>query len=180
MKRFGATIVLLLAFGLAGCQTTPYAGSQGTQAQPTVWDVRFSPRGGATQLVVDTLAQAKSAVLVQAYSFTSEPIAQALVSAHQRGVRVEVILDKSQRTENDSMATLVANAGISVFIDAAHAIAHNKVMVIDDAIVITGSFNFTKSAEERNAENLLMLHDRALAVKYTTNWQQHRAHSQPY
>ena len=123
---------------------------------------------------------AKTTVLVQAYSFTSEPIAQALVSAHQRGVHVEVILDKSQRTENDTKASLVVNAGIPVFIDAAHAIAHNKVMVIDGETVITGSFNFTKAAEERNAENLLVLHDTALAAKYSANWQRHRAHSQPY
>ena len=92
-----------------------------------------------TQLVVDTLAGAHSTVLVQAYSFTSEPIAQALVEAHARGVDVEVILDKSQRTEDDARIKPLLDAKIPVRIDAAHAIAHNKVMVIDGETVITGS-----------------------------------------
>jgi len=129
---------------------------------------------------VDTLAGARSTVLVQAYSFTSEPIAQALVDAHRRGVDVEVILDKSQRTEDDARAKLLLDAGIPVRIDAAHAIAHNKVMIIDGHTVITGSFNFTKAAEERNAENVLVVRERALAEQYGANWQQHKAHSQPY
>ena len=59
--------------------------------------------------------------------------------------------------------TSLVNAGIPVLIDAKHAIAHNKVMVIDDQTVITGSFNFTKAAEEHNAENLLVIRDKDLA-----------------
>lgn len=65
-------------------------------------------------------------------------------------------------------------------IDSAHAIAHNKVMVIDTNVVMTGSFNFTKGAEERNAENLLVVKDKTLADKYEENWKKHDAHSQPY
>lgn len=176
MKRRFA-IVLLLVVGLAGCQSVGPARLP-TQAPP--WTVCFSPRGGCAQLIVDTVAGAHSTVLVQAYSFTSEPIAQALVEAHRRGVDVEVILDKSQRTEDDARAKLLLDGGIPVRIDAAHAIAHNKVMVIDGETVITGSFNFTKAAEERNAENLLVIRDRALANRYNANWHQHEAHSQPY
>ena len=77
-------------------------------------------------------------MLVQAYSFTSAPIAKALVDAHKRGVDVRVILDKSQRTEKYSSADFVAHAGILTLIDAKHAIAHNKVMVIDGETVLTG------------------------------------------
>lgn len=102
------------------------------------------------------------------------------MASHQRGVKVEVILDKSQRTEDDSMAGLLVEAGIPVRVDAAHAIAHNKVMVVDDETVITGSFNFTKSAEERNAENLLVIKNKALAEQYKENWNKHGSHSQPY
>ena len=56
----------------------------------------------------------------------------------------------------------------------------SKIMVIDGTTVITGSFNFTKAAEENNAENLLVLHDRALADKYEQNFQKHLAHSERY
>lgn len=126
------------------------------------------------------LAAAKAHVLVQAYSFTSQPIARALAAAARRGVKVEVILDKSQRQEHHTAAPLLVQAGVPVEIDAAHAIAHNKVMVIDGETVLTGSFNFTTSAEERNAENLLVIRDAALAARYAKNWEAHRAHSTPY
>jgi phosphatidylserine/phosphatidylglycerophosphate/cardiolipin synthase-like enzyme len=98
-------------------------------------------------------------VLVQAYSFTSAPIAKALLDAHKRGVQVQVILDKSQRTEKYSSADFLANQGVLTMIDATHAIAHNKVIVIDGETVLTGSFNFTKAAQEKNAENLLIIRD---------------------
>jgi phosphatidylserine/phosphatidylglycerophosphate/cardiolipin synthase-like enzyme len=102
------------------------------------------------------------------------------LNAHKRGVNVEVILDKSQRTQKYSSATFLFNAGIPTRIDAAHAIAHNKVMVIDGETVITGSFNFTKAAEENNAENLLIIHDRKLAGQYAKNWLDHAQHSEVY
>jgi len=65
-------------------------------------------------------------------------------------------------------------------IDAQHAIAHNKVIVIDENIVITGSFNFTKAAESNNAENILVIRDPTLAEKYLKNWKTHAAHSDIY
>ena len=72
------------------------------------------------------------------------------------------------------------NVGIPVRIDAQHAIAHNKIMVIDGATVITGSFNFTKNAEANNAENLLVIRSPELAAKYAANWKVHADHSEPY
>jgi len=142
--------------------------------------VYFSPHGGCTEAVVENLDHATNSVLVLAYSFTSAPIAKSLVAAKKRGVNVQVILDKSNRTEKYSSADFVAHAGIPTFIDAKHAIAHNKVMVIDGTTVLTGSFNFTKAAEDSNAENLLVIHDAALAKKYAANWQLHRQHSEAY
>jgi phosphatidylserine/phosphatidylglycerophosphate/cardiolipin synthase-like enzyme len=130
--------------------------------------------------VVDVLRQATNSVLVQAYSFTSAPIAEALVGAHRRGVKVQVILDRSQRTEKYSEADFLKNNGIPTLIDARHAIAHNKVMVVDGEVVVTGSFNFTKAAEEHNAENLLVINDPVLAGRYVENWREHEQHSEPY
>lgn len=93
---------------------------------------------------------------------------------------MEVILDKSQRKDEYSSATFLFNTGIPVKIDSQHAIAHNKVMIIDGETVITGSFNFTKAAEENNAENLLVIHDRKLAERYIKNWWEHERHSEVY
>ena len=119
-------------------------------------------------------------MLVQAYSFTSAPIAKALVEAQKRGVKIQVILDKSQRREKYTEADFLLHAGVPTWIDAKHAIAHNKIMVIDSHTVLTGSFNFTKAAEEFNAENLLVIRDRALAERYAENWRAHEAHSAEY
>src|SRR5262245_32472266 len=80
----------------------------------------FSPKGGATEAVVTRLTQAKESVLVQAYYFTSKPIAQALVEAKKRGVSVQVILDKSQVSARYSSADFLAHAGIATYIDSAH------------------------------------------------------------
>jgi len=155
-------------------------GSPGAPGPAPSAEVYFSPHGGCTEAVVAELGKARTSVLVQAYSFTSSPIAKALVEAHRRGVRVEVVLDKSQRGEKYSSADFVAHAGIPTRIDARHAIAHNKVMVIDGRTVITGSFNFTKAAESENAENLLVLQDAELAGKYAAHWKSHAEHSEPY
>ena len=165
----GAYALLFLA---VGCQP------QGSN--PDSIQVYFSPRGGATEAVVGALDHATNNVLVQAYSFTSAPIAKALVEAHRRGVRVTVILDKSQRTEKYSEADFLKNSEIPTMIDAQHAIAHNKIMIIDGQIVLTGSFNFTKAAEENNAENLLVISDPALAKEYVANWHLHEQHSEVY
>ena len=141
----------------------------------------FSPDGGCTRAVVESLYSAKKSVLVQAYSFTSTPIARALVDAKRRGVDVKVILDTSQRTERYTSATFLANEGVPTYIDPIHKIAHNKVMMIDGVTVITGSFNFTKAAETGNAENLLVINNCSeLAARYAKNWQVHLGHSEPY
>ncbi len=150
------------------------------QENPTTWEVYFSPRGECTDAIIRELNKAKNSVLVQAYSFTSVPIAEALLNAFNRGVKVEVILDKRQKTQKDSKATFFIDKGIPVMIDDKHAKAHNKVMVIDRETVITGSFNLTEAAEKKNAENLLIIHDRKLAEKYVKNWHEHAQHLKLY
>lgn len=166
------SLLLLLFFPLA-------AAAETIRNIPSV-DVFFSPRGGGTQAIVREIDSARTEILIQAYSFTSAPIAKALVSAHKRGVKVVALLDKSQRGRDYTSATFLAHAGIPVYIDNQHAIAHNKILIIDRDTVITGSFNFTKAAEEKNAENLLILRSGELAVLYLRNFDRHMAHSDPY
>jgi|SRR5579863_2606273 len=144
------------------------------------WEVCFTPGGNCTDRIIDTIERAHTSIYVQAYSFTSAPIAKALLGAHRRGVRVEVILDRSNQRARYSSSDLLASRHIPTYIDAEHAIAHNKVMIIDQERVITGSFNFTKAAQEHNAENLLIIHDQALAQHYFENWEMHRKHSKAY
>jgi phosphatidylserine/phosphatidylglycerophosphate/cardiolipin synthase-like enzyme len=108
--------------------------------------VCFTPGGNCTDLIIKAMSEAKATILVQAYSFTSVPIAKALLEAHKRGVQVQVLLDQSQRTEKYSSADFLANQGGPTMIDAEHAIARNKIMSIDGETVLTGSCKCATSA----------------------------------
>lgn len=166
---------------LAACVALSALSAPAFAGQPIQLEaVCFTPGGDCTQVIVDQIAGARSQILVQAYSFTSAPIAQALVQAKKRGVDVRAILDKSQRSERYSGADYLANGGVPVLIDAKHAIAHNKIVIVDSEVVVTGSFNFTKAAQEKNAENLVVLRDKGLAERYAENWQMHAGHSEAY
>jgi phosphatidylserine/phosphatidylglycerophosphate/cardiolipin synthase-like enzyme len=112
--------------------------------------------------------------------YTSAHIAKALVDAQKRSVWVEAILDRSNRTDKNSVADFLPKAGIPTLIDAQHAIAHNKIIVIDGEIVIGGSFNYTKAAQGKNAEKVEITRDKGLASRYAENWQTHGRHSEPY
>ena len=135
-------------------------------------EVAFSPNGGGAATIIKAIGQAQKTTKVQAYSFTNADIAKALLDASKRGVQVRVVLDKSQETEKYTSATFLANSGVPVRIDDDFAIAHNKIMILDEETIITGSFNFTKAAEERNAENVLVIRgNKDLAKFYLQNWQ---------
>jgi phosphatidylserine/phosphatidylglycerophosphate/cardiolipin synthase-like enzyme len=148
------------------------------------WTVFFSPKGGCTQAVVDLVGSAQSEVLVQAYSFTSKPIADALVAKAAKrdggpAVTVNVIADRSD-AGTPGLAMLTGAAGmVPTWVDSKHAIAHNKVLIVDEKVVETGSFNYTQQAETSNAENCLIVRDAGLAKAYADNWRAHQAHSVP-
>lgn len=179
MKKRILWITVILGFVLFPLHQTSHASDLTLNNTPT--QGCFSPRGGCTEAIIHQIDNAKSEILVQAYSFTSAPIAKALLNAHKRGVKVEVILDKSQRgTERYTSATFLVDSGIPTYIDAKHAIAHNKIMIIDRETVITGSFNFTKAAEEKNAENVLIIKNKELSKIYIENWERHKEHSERY
>ncbi len=134
--------------------------------------VRFSPGGACTKLVEETVGRAQQRVWVQAYSFTSLPIAEALIAAHGRGVDVRILVDRSQLGGKYSQLRAVMEHGIPVTVDKVPGIAHNKIMIVDEGHVLTGSFNWTNAAETRNAENLLLITDGTLNAVYAAKWQQ--------
>lgn len=144
------------------------------------FQICFTPGQNCTQEIVDTINQAQHSILVQAYSFTSHPIGNALVNATRRGVNVSIILDKSNLDQSHNSAEFFAWKRIPVWVDEEQGIAHNKVMVLDNTSVITGSFNFTKAAQDKNAENVLIIHDPLIAKRYAANWVVHQQISTSY
>lgn len=167
---------LVLLVGVLLTQAVP-SWAYDITLHDTKAEVYFSPKGGATEAIVRHLGQAKQTVYVLAYSFTSPAITQALIEAQARGVDVEVILDKSQSRGQGAAGSTLRDAGVKVYIDSAHAIAHNKVMLIDGRTLITGSFNFTKAAEDRNAENLMVLESPEAVGLYLEEFRKHLGHS---
>jgi phosphatidylserine/phosphatidylglycerophosphate/cardiolipin synthase-like enzyme len=142
--------------------------------------VYFSPRGGAIDAIVRAVAGARSEILVQAHTLLSPAVTRSLLGARERGVKVAVILDRSERQEGLTPAVQLANAGIPVYLDGKHAVANDRVIVIDGRTVVTGSLNFTTASEEMNGENLLIVHSPELAALYAENWRRHREHAEPY
>ena len=178
MKKRVLLVIVSFSLILFPLHQTSHAANITLNNTPA--QIYFSPNGGCTEAIVNEISHAKSEIYVQAYSFTSAPIAKALVDAHKKGIKVEAILDKSQKKEKYTSATFLNNSGIPTYIDSKHAIAHNKIMIIDKEIVITGSFNFTKAAEEKNAENVLIIKSKELTETYLKNWTKHKDHSDKY
>lgn len=166
---------LLIVLFICLTSTTSFA----TRFLPEAdYQVCFTPAEPCTNLIVAAIARAQKEILVQAYSFTSAPIAKALVAAHKKGVNVRIILDRSQfKNRGFSSAKFFNDYQLPVMVDFEPNIAHNKVMIIDDKVVITGSFNFTRAAQEKNTENVLIISDAALAKKYKANWKQRESAS---
>jgi len=143
--------------------------------------VYFSPDGGATDAIVARLNAAKSTVDLQAYYFTSSSIAKGVAEAHRRGVKVRCIIDASAIDEQYSVATYLTNANVPVWLDDEHNLLHNKVIIVDSKFIITGSFNFTRMAEVRNAENLLVIEGKKKLIQaYQQNFDDHFKHSKKY
>ena len=197
LKRLGSKVLGLKELGLKGLAliacclaafltSAPAPAGEALQlnARGTV-QLAFTPGDDVAGLIVDAIGKARRQVLVQTYSFTHRAIAQALVDAKRRGLDVQLVSDRLQMERiATSKIEWLAEQGVPVWIDGEHAAAHNKVMVIDngteDALVITGSFNFTQAAQHRNAENMLILRGNPnLAEAYAANWRRHKIHSIP-
>lgn len=130
------------------------------------------------------ISAARTSILIQAYEITPGPLVRALIEAHRRGVGVQAIVDYKQLTDRryhqDAIAVgQLAAAGIPVMVDHPSGLMHDKVMIIDGDTVVTGSFNYTYSAEHRNVENLLLIHDRAVAARYEAHWRSRASVSRP-
>lgn len=180
MMRFGACVcaALMLAFVSAvraTDQSAPVMAAKGTV------QVAFPPWDDAESLLLETLRRAQREILVQAYLLTSRPIAASLIAAKQRGLEVSVLADAHQHADNPtSLLVSLTEQGIPVWLETRYRHAHNKIMVIDDGtqevVVVTGSYNFTRSAQHMNAENLVLIRGNlALARRFRQNWERHRA-----
>jgi len=139
-------------------------------------EVCFTPSINCASMIIREIRQAKAEIFVQAYGFTDKDIITALKAAKVRKISVIVLLDKSQINNKNVPLKDILRSGIEVYSDSKPPIAHNKVMIIDKNTLITGSYNFTNNAK-RNAENVLILHDKDLIHKYKNNFNSRKSAS---
>ena len=133
-------------------------------------DLCFTPPRDCARLITDVIDQAKNTIHMQAYGLTHPEIINSLIKANERGVKVRILLDRSNLTQKYSKIEELKQAGIEIGIDTVSGIAHNKIIIADLYTVVTGSFNFTVSAAKRNVENVLIIQDSNIAHTYLQNW----------
>ena len=168
MKRFLVVFVLGVLAGLAvGLAYFQFEAVQTVEGD--ILGVYFSPNGGCEEQVLYWIGRANSSVHVLIYSFTLDSVGDALVEVHGRGVDVKVVFEKSQISQYSEYWTL-RSAGVEVRNDTNSRFMHNKVMVVDGVIVLTGSFNWSTNAEKYNNENLVVVKGEDVATAYETEF----------
>lgn len=126
----------------------------------------FSPEDRAQTRLVELIDSAEDSIYILAYSFTSDPLAEALLAAQARGVEILGVFDNTQAANQGGEFGRLTASDIDVRIDGEGGSMHNKVLIIDGAIVVTGSYNFSANAEHSNDENMLIIHNADLAAQY--------------
>lgn len=175
LGRFGLSMFLcgLLGVGL-------FAPAPGFSAAPPGVEACFTPDGKCIAAIVGEIAKARSTVRLQAYTFRSNVIADALLSTYKRGVKVEVIVDKSERSEGFPPAALLSVSGVPVFVDGRHASARGHFIIVDGGTVVTGSASFTGAIGETESADLVIIRSREIAAMYDNNWKTHKEHAEPF
>jgi phosphatidylserine/phosphatidylglycerophosphate/cardiolipin synthase-like enzyme len=136
-------------------------------------EIYFSPQDGTLQHILNAISRAQESVYFLAYSFTSDELSQALIEKAMAGVRVQGVFDKDQyRSNSGTEYDNLRNAGIEAYLDANPQLMHHKVIIIDQQVVITGSYNFSNNAEYNNDENTLIIHNSDVAAQYLAEFQQ--------
>jgi len=122
-------------------------------------EVYFSLYDDPEAVIIKSIDAAEEFIIIAMYTFTGVEIAQAILKARDRGIDIKIYLDRSQVKAKYNRSRYFVQNGIEVRISSNNYIMHNKFAVIDNEIVITGSYNWTASAGERNDENLMVIDD---------------------
>ena len=140
----------------------------------------FSPNGGATAASIRLINSAAKTIEVHSYKLSSKPIADAIIAATKRNIRVTMVIDQSQVNGIGSQLQALKAAGVTIYIDNAHSIQHNKVIIVDGTRFQTGSFNLSAAAETNNAENILICTSKVGSDALSANMYKHQSHSRDF
>jgi phospholipase D len=132
--------------------------------------VCFTPNQKCQKMLLSLVKQAKQSVYMHAFSFTDAELAQELIQAKRRGVKIAVLMDEGAAKDPRSVRLLLTRHKVSIKYDKVAGLAHNKIMIVDQRLVVTGSYNFSKAAYKRNADNILIVNDPEIAKQYLMNF----------
>jgi phosphatidylserine/phosphatidylglycerophosphate/cardiolipin synthase-like enzyme len=178
VRRLAASLLVALAASACSAQPPPRHEARGAGATVEAW---FTPGDDIARVISERIAAARKSVQVQAYLFTNRTIAAALAKAARRGIVVEIVADAKQH-ESGGLPVLSSldRAGARIWLAGDYAAFHNKVVLVDagtpGAVVITGSYNFTQAAQDRNAENVVVISGSPeVAARFARDFERHRA-----
>jgi cardiolipin hydrolase len=167
--RTAPTTLLLLA---TICWPSTMLGQQIT--------VHFSPNAGCAAAVIREIDAATTSIDVAMYILSYKPIGERLAAARARGVTVRIILDRVQEVEPTPVPVTLRQNSILLRTDRTEKLFHNKYAIIDNAVLITGSYNWSDNAEHANAENLIIIRDSTTTAAFAADFARHWQHSVPF
>jgi phosphatidylserine/phosphatidylglycerophosphate/cardiolipin synthase-like enzyme len=129
--------------------------------------VCFSRVEQCDSLLINLISQARKSVYVAIYSFTRDSLARALIDAKKRGVEVKVVIEEENAYGQGSDYQMLKDAGIDIRLDGNPALMHHKFMIVDGELVVTGSYNWSTAAEDRNDENFVVIRDKEVVDRFT-------------
>ncbi|HLD94106.1 MAG TPA: phospholipase D-like domain-containing protein [Anaerolineales bacterium] len=165
-ENYEAEFDEMFSQGLFGAHSPANTPNRKITINGSIVETYFSPEDRVEARLVELVNSAEDSVYFLAYSLTSDALAEAMIAAQVRGVKILGVIDKAQAANaGGEFERLTAN-GIEIRLDGEEGRMHHKVLIIDGEIVVTGSYNFSANAEKRNDENLLVIHNAELASKY--------------
>ena len=162
-------VVWITSFFIAGLAS--YDGFD--IAKGTSIEIGFSPEGSAQSLILKVIHAARYEIRIACYSFTSQPIVDALIEAKLRGVDIKIVIDSHADNLIQTRRAIrrIRQSGIRVRYNDVYKIQHDKIIIVDQSIVETGSYNYTESAAMENSENVIVIwRSPSTAKQYLEHW----------
>jgi phosphatidylserine/phosphatidylglycerophosphate/cardiolipin synthase-like enzyme len=170
ISLFFVGILFGIFIGVSLTPKTQPANQIPNPEEPAIDGVYFSPRGGCENQVINWINKANSSIHVLIYSFTLDSVGNALIEALDRHIEVKIVFEKGQIGQSSEYQRL-RNSAVDVRNDTNPSYMHDKIMIVDGKVVLTGSFNWSNNAENENNENLLIITSTSLATTYENEFQ---------
>jgi len=126
----------------------------------------FSPGEGPRDRIIRLIDDARARLDICVFTITDNGIARAIVRAHERGIRIRIVTDNDKAWDRGSDVEDLSEAGIPLVVDKTEAHMHHKFMVVDGALLLNGSYNWTRSAYRENEENVMLTSNPKLVATY--------------